>query len=188
MLDQFDGDVIKREGQTNLRTNEGPRAVKEAIDYLQNKAQKILEPLRWSDELSLAAKLHVEDVGPKGLLTHDSSSGSTVKERLQAYGKILNCYGENLSFHCPTATDVLQQLIVDDGVADRGHRDNVFNPEFKVMGCYTGEHRDYEKMTCMDLVGGLIKNGDQDPLELQMNEFLKEPIEIEMPPDVRSWK
>jgi hypothetical protein len=34
MLDQFDGDVLKREGKTNLRTNEGPKAVREAIEYL----------------------------------------------------------------------------------------------------------------------------------------------------------
>ncbi len=43
-------------------------------------------------------------------------------------------------------------------------------------------------MTCMDLAGGLIKNGDPDPIEEQMNRFLKEQVEIEMPPDVRSWK
>jgi hypothetical protein len=56
-------------------------------------------------------------------------------------------------------------LIVDDGVADRGHRDNLFNKEFKIFGSYTGAHRDYEHMTCMDLSGGLIKTGDADPIE-----------------------
>ena len=40
----------------------------------------------------------------------------------------------------------------------------------------------------MDLAGGLIKTGDPDPIESQMNSFLKETVEIEMPPDVRSWK
>lgn len=73
-------------------------------------------------------------------------------------------------------------------MADRGHRDNLFNKEFKVFGCFTGAHRDYEHMTCMDLAGGLIKNGDPDPIEEQMNRFLKEQVEIDMPPDVRSWK
>jgi uncharacterized protein YkwD len=82
MLEQFDGDVLKREGKTNLRTNEGPKAVKEAIDYLMNKAEKIAEPLRWSEEMAKAAKEHVEDTGPKGLLSHEGSSGCTVKDRL----------------------------------------------------------------------------------------------------------
>ena len=108
MLEQFDGDVLKREGKTNLRTNEGSKAVKEAIDYLMNKAEKIAEPLRWSEEMAKAAKEHVEDTGPKGLLSHEGSSGATVKDRLQKYGKIINCYGENLSFHCDQAVEVLQ--------------------------------------------------------------------------------
>jgi hypothetical protein len=50
-------------------------------------------------------------------------------------------------------------------VADRGHRDNLFNKEFNAMACYTGAHRDYEHMTCMNLVGGLIKTGQPDPIE-----------------------
>jgi uncharacterized protein YkwD len=82
MLENFDGDVLKREGKTNLRTNEGAKAVHEAIDFLQKKAEKIEKPLTWSEELAKAAKEHVEDVGPKGLLCHESSSGTTVKERL----------------------------------------------------------------------------------------------------------
>ena len=107
LLECFDGEVLKREGKTNLRTNEGPKAVKEAIEYLQTKAEKVEEPLKWSEELAKAAKEHVEDTGPKGLLSHEGSSGATVRDRLQKFGKIINCYGENLSFHCDEAVEVL---------------------------------------------------------------------------------
>lgn len=106
LLDQFDGEILKREGKTNLRTNEGVKAVKEAIDFLQH-AERIFEPLEWSEELAKAGKEHVEDTGPKGLLTHEGSRGTTVKERIQKYGKIINCYGENLAFHCDSAVEVL---------------------------------------------------------------------------------
>jgi uncharacterized protein YkwD len=104
-LGNFDGEVLKREGKTNLRTNEGPKAVKEAIDYL-GKAEKC-EPLKWSAELAKAGKEHVEDTGPKGLLSHEGSSGSSVKDRISKHGKIINCYGENLSFHCDEAYEVV---------------------------------------------------------------------------------
>jgi uncharacterized protein YkwD len=71
---------LKREGKTNLRTNEGVKAVKEAIDYL-GKVDKV-DPLKWSNELAKACKEHVDDTGPKGLLSHEGANGSTVKDRI----------------------------------------------------------------------------------------------------------
>lgn len=105
VLSQLDGDVIRREGKANIKTNEGAKAVKEAIEYL-NKAPRA-EALTWSPELAKACKEHVEDTGPKGLMQHEGSKGTTVKERLSALGKLINCYGENLSFHCDEAFEVL---------------------------------------------------------------------------------
>ena len=49
----------------------------------------------------------MQDIGPKGLVQHESSDGTSVKERLKKYGKIVTCYGENLSFHCETAMEVI---------------------------------------------------------------------------------
>ena len=40
----------------------------------------------------------------------------------------------------------------------------------------------------MDFTGGLVRAGEKDPIEEQMNVFLKESIELDMPADVRSWK
>jgi uncharacterized protein YkwD len=105
VLNQLDGEVIRREGKTNIRTNEGAKAVKEAIEYL-GKAEKV-PPVVWSKELAKACKEHVDDVGPKGIMSHEGSKGTTVKERILNHGKIINCYGENLSFHCDDAEEVL---------------------------------------------------------------------------------
>jgi uncharacterized protein YkwD len=171
--------VIKREGKTNIRTNEGSKAVKEAMEFL-NKVDHA-DALKWNNELWKACKEHVEDTGPKGLMQHEGSKGATVKERISSHGKIINCYGENLSFHCDEAHEVLQQLIIDDGVLERGHRENLFNKEFKIFGCFSGPHKDFDIMTTMDFCGGLVKKGDADPIEEQMNAFLKEVVEVEMP-------
>ena len=70
-----------------------------------------------------------------------------------------------MSFHCETAKDVILQLIVDDGVHNRGHRENIFNSEFNVMGCYSGEHQDFNFMTCIDYCGAFVANGEADPIE-----------------------
>ena len=43
-------------------------------------------------------------------------------------------------------------------------------------------------MSCLQFVGGIVKKGDPDPIEQQMDAYLKENVDIEMPADVRSWK
>jgi len=106
MLELFDGNLLKREGKVTLRTKEGMEAVKEAIQFLNN--CEPLGPLKWSDPIMQAAGDHTKDIGPKGLIQHDSSDGKTgVKERMRKYGNVVSCYGENLSFHCQDAKDVL---------------------------------------------------------------------------------
>lgn len=139
--------------------------------------------------MSLASQDHARDIGPKGLIQHDSSDHKTgVKERLRKYGNVVSCYGENLSFHCEDAKEVMIQLIVDDGVENRGHRENVFNHEFNVMGCFTNEHKDFIFMSCIDYAGAFVPKGEPDPIEKQMDAFLKEDVDFEMPAGVRSWK
>jgi len=67
-----------------------------------------MQPLRWADAISKASCDHIKDIGPKGLIQHDSSDGRTgVKERLRKYGNVVSCYGENLSFHCDDAKEAL---------------------------------------------------------------------------------
>ena len=56
------------------------------------------------------------------------------------------------------------------------------------MGCFTGTHKDFNIMTCIDYAGAFIIRGEVDPIEKQMDMFLKEDVEFEMPEDVRSWK
>lgn len=187
MIKQFDGMLLKREGKVTLRTKEGAEAVQEAIEFL--KKCEPMQPLKWNESVSKAAKDHTLDIGPKGLIQHDSSDGKTgVKERLKRYGNVVSCYGENLSFHCEEAKEVMIQLIVDDGVQNRGHRENILNAEFNVMGCFTDEHKDFNQMTCIDYAGAFVSAGEPDPIERQMDEFLKEEVEFDMPDNVRSWK
>mmetsp|Transcript_27147 Transcript_27147/g.26191 ORF Transcript_27147/g.26191 Transcript_27147/m.26191 type:complete len:107 (-) Transcript_27147:169-489(-) len=74
-------------------------------------------------------------------------------ERIQKYGNIVESFGENLSFGCDTAEEVVLQLIVDDGVANRGHRENIFKPAFKVIGIAGGQHAKFHHMVCMEFAG-----------------------------------
>jgi hypothetical protein len=44
-------------------------------------------------------------------------------------------------------------------------------------------------MTTLDYAASFVKAGEEDPIEVQMDAFLKEDVEFEgMPPDIRGWK
>jgi uncharacterized protein YkwD len=187
MEQRFDGMMYKQQGKTTVRTKEGVQAVREAIQFLRD--LRAVRPLGWHNELAQCARNHCQDTGAKGLVQHEGSDGTPVKERLKRFGKIVTGYGENLTYHCDNAMEVILQSIVDDGVPNRGHRENLFNPEFRVMGCHSGVHKDFDSMTVIDFCAAFIRNGDEDPIEWQMDSFLKEEVEFpEMPADVRGWK
>ena len=44
-------------------------------------------------------------------------------------------------------------------------------------------------MTTLDYAAAFVKAGEEDPIERQMDDFLKEDVEFsDMPPDIRGWK
>lgn len=155
LLRYFDGDVIRRPGQSvGLRTNEGPAAVQEAIRFLR--AQDALPPLTWEDGLWRAAGDHVRDQGPRGGTGHSGSDGSSMGQRISRYGEWQSTAAENIDYGSANALDVLVSLIVDDGVPSRGHRTNIFNPRLRVMGAACGPHTRYRVMCVMNYAGGYV--------------------------------
>ena len=57
------------------------------------------------------------------------------------------------------------------------------------MGCFTGEHADFKTCNVIDYAGAFVLQGEPDPLDIMMGEFLKEEVTFEdMPTEVRSWK
>lgn len=139
MLTRFNGKILSRPGDIDLRTNEGSAVVEETIAYLK-KLTPILTPLTWNDHLWKSTRDHVKDQGPKSLTGHNGSDGSTPQKRMERYCSVMSSSGENISYGKSDAMGVLVQLIVDDGVPSRGHRENIFNPGWKVHGCCSGPH------------------------------------------------
>ena len=138
-LGYFNGKVVNVPGEDSGHvTQEGPNAVKEAINFL--KKAKPLKALGWSDGIAKACQDHVKDNGPRGLVGHDGSDGSTFWQRMERYGNIGGRWAENCSYGKSTGLDVVMQLFIDDGVPSRGHRTNLFNAEVAVTGNFSGPH------------------------------------------------
>jgi uncharacterized protein YkwD len=107
--------------------------------------------------MTVSARDHVRDQGPRGVVGHESSDGSTFDDRVRRYGRWGISLTENISYGPSGARDVVIDLIVDDGVKDRGHRHNIFDPVAKVVGVACGRHTTYGYMCVMDFAGAYIE-------------------------------
>ena len=148
MLARFEGQLLERPGRPHLRTEEGAAAVREAVAAL--KARHPLAPLRWSEGLTAAAADHIRDQGPIGGLEHRGTDDSDPAGRAGRYGRWIQGVAENIAYGENPAREVVIQLLVDDGVSDRGHRDNILDPDWAVAGVACGPHRRYQQMCVMD--------------------------------------
>lgn len=144
--------IIQRPGEIGLRTKEGRSAFEEAINFL--KKQKPVGMMKISRGMSFAAKDHVREQGPSGRTGHYSQNGNSPFDRMNKYGKWQNTAGENIDYGNNKAKRILMALIVDDGVPSRGHRTNIFNPDFKIVGIACGSHKNYRHMCVMTYAGG----------------------------------
>ncbi|NTU91133.1 MAG: CAP domain-containing protein [Chlorobiaceae bacterium] len=144
----YDGNVVRFPGGSAIMTNEGVSALDECISDLQ-RAQPA-PPLSARSELALAARDHVRDQGRNGSIGHDGSDGSSTFDRINRYGRWMYSAGENISYGYHDARTIVAALLIDDGMPSRGHRKNLLNSSFKLVGVNIGPHRVYGDMCVMD--------------------------------------
>lgn len=149
----YQGDLFVQPGHIPIRTHEGVRAVDEAIVALRRLSSS-LRTLTLSRGLSDAAALHVRDTGAKGLVGHAGSDGENLSERIVRFGNWSGSIGECISYGDADPTGVVAELLVDDGVRDRGHRVALLNPEWRYVGVSCGAHAVYGGMCVLDFAVG----------------------------------
>jgi uncharacterized protein YkwD len=159
MKAQFKGNRLKRPGETAILTSEGVTAVDEAIVYLRG--AKALPPFSLSPGMSRAAADHVRDLSHSGKVSHDGSDGSNPSTRARRYGAWKKKMGENLAMGGTTGLRILFQQLIDDGVASRAHRINLFRAEFQVVGVACGSHPVYRTVCVVDFAGGFQEAAGQ---------------------------
>lgn len=152
----YSGNQLRYPGRASEVTVEGLSAVEEAISFLR--AQNPLPPLKVFQGMSLAAKDQARDLGTSGNTGHRGSDGSTPNVRVSRYGDWLSSIGENIVYQAATtARESVMGLIVDDGIAGRGHRKNIFDSTYNVAGIALGERSNLGRLCVITFAGGFTE-------------------------------
>lgn len=178
MKKSFKKNVLSMKGQPSLPTQEGKSAVAECIKFI--KKQPPTRQFEWDELIGRSCKDHCKDIGPKGRTSHKSSNGDEAHERILKYGSVFGMIGENLNYGHHTGEEIIMALIIDDGVANRGHRTNIFSDRFSVIGIFVGAHNSmYNVMACMVLTCERVISA---AMKKKMDEFKNEAVHVDKPP------
>jgi uncharacterized protein YkwD len=129
-------------------TYEGVAAVDEAIRFLSR--QKSMPPLVWSAGLSVAAAELVMEQGKSGATGHNGAQSGGMLARIERHGMWKGRIGEAIAYGPNDARMIVMQLIIDDGISDRAHRNNLFNQDFGSSGVACGPHPDFGSVCVID--------------------------------------
>ena len=145
----YNGRAYSEPGKTTILTNEGKKAVEECYNVL-NGMKNDAPALTPSRGISSAAKSHVQEQGKKGTIGHNRADGSDFAAVMNRYGRWGGGCAENISYGAGDGREIVIQLLVDDGTPSRGHRKNIMNPSYRVVGVAAGSHAKYGQMCVMD--------------------------------------
>lgn len=147
----FKGKLFNYPGQITLRSDEGIRPLEECIKVL--KKAKPCEILKPSKGLSRAAAELMEDQQKYGGTGHISRKGANTQQRIEKYGEWNICSAENITYGSYDARQIVIFLLIDDGVPNRGHRENILNSCFQFAGVANGRHPSYDTLCVIDFAG-----------------------------------
>ena len=156
----YNGKTFRPPRSASVETIEGARALEEAIKYLRS--AKPLPPLQLSKGMCLGAKDQAFDQGQTGDVSHQGKDKSFSWERVARYGEWKTPVSENIAYDSGTAREIVINLLIDDGVATRGHRNNIFNSSYLVTGISCGKHPLFGGMCVCTFAGGFTEKSSQN--------------------------
>lgn len=157
--------------QVIMVTKEGKTAVKDAVNFLSQTSAVDFNQYDFSLSscipLRLSSEDHAFDVGSLGATSHTGSDGSSTRERIERYALWqVKCseviwYGriDDRNSAAQIAEEIIDDLIVDDGVPDRGHRQAIFDPVLKIAGVGLFTHSVFGHVCVVNMAAAVLEEG-----------------------------
>ena len=172
-LNFYQNNILSKENEIPIPTYEGINAVKNAINFLRN--QEPVQELIYSKEMSLSCKDLVNDIGPKGLVTHEGTEIKNIYNRLEQYCDWDGVIAENIDFGFKIPENIIMNMIIDDGDENRYQTKNLFYPDFKYVGIGVGPHRDYGICVVIEYAYNIREKGTQ---YIDVDEFIRKNVKL----------
>lgn len=155
IISSFRGNYRRRTGRL-VRTFEGRLPAEELYEYLMHLVPgPALVPApglhRSADELALDQSL-------TGKTGHVSSEGRDYDMRIRSCGRCKQEIAETIDYGGMTGFDMVNNLLIDDNVSDRGHRIIMMKPVFHYVGVSVRAHKEYKSIAVMDYAGSFTDN------------------------------
>jgi uncharacterized protein YkwD len=144
----YQGKKIKKPGAVTMMTVEGVAAVDECIAALE-KAEPVGILYPHGGLTASATDLAVEQ-SRSGATAHTSGDGSSMESRVRRHVKQFTALGETLHYGRGDSRTIVISLLIDDGVASRGHRVIMLNPTFDCCGVAIDRHPVYRQVCVID--------------------------------------
>jgi hypothetical protein len=152
-LQYFKGTAFNFPGRITLRTREGVEAVRELyLELLDTEPLPLFIP---SPGMSKASKGHAKYMKSTGTTSHEGRGG--MDARISKYGEWLGGLGENLQWATTNAHEAIMSLMIDDGIKNRGHRKNIMNPEYRIVGVGIDSHPRWLVSYVINYANGFIE-------------------------------
>jgi hypothetical protein len=169
----YQNNILSRENEIPIPTYEGVEAVKDAITFLKN--QQPVPELAYNKEMSLSCKDLINDIGPKGLVSHEGIENKNLYNRLEKYCDWDGAIAENLDFGFKIPENIIMNMVIDDGDENRYQRKNLFYPDFRYVGIGVGPHREYGICVVIEYAYNIREKGTQ---YINVDEFIKKHVKI----------
>lgn len=109
----------------------------------KTKPMGVLTP---SKKLHETAKSHATEFGKKGTTGHGS-----LKKRFAKYQEECGCIiAENCYYGKSNALNIVIELLIDEGIANLSHRNNILNRELTRTGLFIAPHKTFTRNCVID--------------------------------------
>ena len=167
-LKYYKDNILYKENEIPIETAEGVEAVQDAINFLKN--QNPVQELIYSRDIGLSCKDIVDDIGPKGIVSHEGTEIKNIYNRLEQYCDWDGAIAENIDFGFRLPENIIMNMIIDDGDENRYQRQNLFYPHFKYVGVSVGPHRDFGYCAVIEYAYNIRETGTD---YLNVDDYIK---------------